>query len=212
MISYAQNQEDVVLSNFFKDQKEGFYVDVGASDPTVRSVTKHFYDLGWTGINIEPVPRFYDQLVKERERDVNLCVAVGSKEDTLSFFEFEAEGISTLNQDNADHFTNLGYPSKKITVDVVTLASICEKYCTKQIDFLKIDVEGWEKEVIEGGDWKNFRPRVVLLEAIKPNSNIGTWHLWEPQLLSLGYVFCYFDGINRFYIRQEDKDLIWNFP
>lgn len=212
MKSYAQNFEDVTLARVFGDRKDGFYVDVGASDPLVRSVTKHLYDRGWHGINIEPVERFHRKLVQARPRDVNLCVALGVARSTLTFFEFEAEGISTLSPENAEHFIRLGYACTRRTVDVLPLREVCAAHGSPAIDFLKIDVEGWERQVLEGGDWERYRPRVVVVEATKPNSSEPNWGGWEPFLLARGYLFAYFDGLNRFYVAKEHDRLLPLFP
>ena len=64
-ISYAQNREDVILNGFFEGRDKGFYVDVGAGNPVDDSVTKLFYDKGWHGINIEPIPHIYKELEKQ---------------------------------------------------------------------------------------------------------------------------------------------------
>src|SRR5580700_8067787 len=97
MISYAQNFEDVLLDRLFENRDSGFYVDVGAMDPVHDSVTKAFYDRGWRGINIEPHPQFYERLVAERSRDINLNVAVGDVEETRTLYAFPGEGLSTFN-------------------------------------------------------------------------------------------------------------------
>lgn len=207
MISYAQNFEDVMLARAFKGQATGFYVDVGASDPVEGSVTKHFYDQGWHGVNIEPVARTHQALIKDRPRDINLCVALGQARDTLNFFDFEAPGISTVSPSFADHFIQLGYPFRRRSVDVVPLREVCQQHCPGPIDFMKIDVEGWEKEVLQGGDWNRFRPRVLLIEATKPNSHEPLWQHWEPFVLDQGYRFVYFDGLNRFYVAGDDETL-----
>jgi len=92
MVSYAQNFEDVMLARVFKGrEKPGFYIDVGAMDPTDGSTTRHFYDLGWHGINIEPDSRFYERLVANRTRDINLNVALGEAHETRTFFIFEEQ-------------------------------------------------------------------------------------------------------------------------
>ena len=87
MISFAQSGEDVVLARAFRGRNEGLYVDLGANDPVVDSVTKHFYDRGWRGINVEPVPSAFEALVAQRPRDVNLNVAVGRTRETRVFYE-----------------------------------------------------------------------------------------------------------------------------
>ena len=74
-VSYAQNGEDIVLSRGFRSDT-GFYVDIGAFDPTSDSVTKLFYDRGWHGINVDPVPEVIALFERERPRDINVQVAV----------------------------------------------------------------------------------------------------------------------------------------
>ena len=85
-------------------------------------------------------------------------------------------------------------------VPVMTLARVCEEHVDRRIDFLKIDAEGHEREVIEGGDWGRWRPRIILVEATWPDR-------WEPQLLAADYRFAAFDGLNRYYVRAEDSHL-----
>ena len=76
------------------------------------------------------------------------------------------------------------------------------------IDFLKIDVESHEREVLEGADWGRYRPRVVLVEATRPQTSIPSYEHWEPILLSADYLFAFFDGLNRYYVRAEDRHLV----
>ena len=212
MISYAQNFEDVILNRVFRGKREGFYVDVGAMDPVRGSVTKHFYDLGWRGVNVEPVPRFFKALARGRPRDVNLPVAIGKSRDTLELYDFRLAGVSTFSPEFADHFVEQGYSYTKRPIEVLTLKDVCEEHCRGPVDFMKIDVEGWEKEVLEGGgDWQRFRPRVLIIEATEPESNEPLWDEWEPFLLERGYVFAYFDGLNRFYVPKEAIGLLEHF-
>lgn len=215
MISYAQNFEDVILGRVFRHQKQGFYVDIGAWDPVDDSVTKHFYDRGWSGVNVEPVRPLYAKFLKQRPRDVNLCIAVGSQEGMTDFIEWEGTGLSTVTERfDVEQLRAAGYKRTLRQVRMTTLANIYSQHCKGTIDFLKVDVEGLEKQVLESGDWTAFRPRVVVVEAIKPiipgDDPIPftpTWDEWEPILLENGYSFALFDGLNRFYYRNEEPAL-----
>ncbi len=212
MISYAQNFEDVMLARALAGTEGGFYIDVGAWQPVLDSVTNHFYQAGWSGINIEPEPASFAMLAAARPRDVNLAVAVGAREEERALHVVADTGLSRLAGDEAggDDSGGLGggESGAATAVRTTTLARICEAHVGgRPIDFLKIDVEGWEAQVIAGADWRRWRPRIVVVEATRPNSPEPDWHGWEPMLLDAGYRFVWFDGLNRFYIRAEEPAL-----
>lgn len=209
MISYAQNFEDVILNRVFRDRDDGFYIDVGAADPVVDSVTKFFYDEGWSGINIEPNEWFYHRLIADRPRDINLNVALGEREEEeKELYLFERIGNSTFEEASRDRYIEGGFETKPVMVKVNTLATVCEQYVFRPIDFLKIDCEGWEKFVVKGADWDRFRPAVLVIEATEPGTANPAWEEWEPFLTeSARYDMVYFDGLNRFYLSRESSDL-----
>jgi FkbM family methyltransferase len=210
MVSYAQNHEDVLLDRAFPRGRPGFYIDVGANEPVVDSVTKHFYDLGWHGINVEPGQAPFAKLVVERPRDINLNVAVSDHAGEVTLYELppRASVGSTVVPQNAARQAEVGNPATQRSVPAVTLAEICADHVPGPIDFLSVDVEGHEREVLLGGDWTTYRPRVVLIEATEPTTNIPSHEAWEPILIEAGYGFAGFDGINRYYVRKEDADLM----
>jgi len=232
IVSYAQNFEDVLLNRVFKGKKDGFYIDAGAAHPEILSVTKWFYDLGWRGINIEPTPFFFEKLTQERQRDINLNLAVGSKNEIRTFYESDIQEASSFiykNTESANLIANniLNDKNKSYNIEVQTIESICERYCNCPIDFLKIDVEGFEKEVLEGCNFKKFRPIIIVIEAIPPFSGISLSSpfigediaylnenetlKWEQILIDNEYKKVHFDGINCFYVRKEDIYLEKNF-
>lgn len=201
MISYSQNGEDVLLARAFPPAHRGFYIDVGANHPTHHSVTRHFYDQGWRGINVEPVESVYRALEAERPGDLNLNLALSDHDGEATLYEpAESLGISTISVPFARGLREHGYEYEEKRVPVMTLASLCARHVgDREIDFLKIDVEGHEHEVIQGADWSRWRPKVVLCEATV------TPELWEPLLLDSGYTRAANDGINRYYVRREDE-------
>jgi FkbM family methyltransferase len=208
MVSYGQNREDVLLDRLFPRGVAGFYIDIGAHDPVFDSVTKHFYDLGWRGVNVEPATEPFTRLDAARARDVNLNCGISDHEGTITFFEAPASlGVSTLSADQARIHIEAGIPMTERTVEVTTLAKVCEEHVDQPVDFLTIDVEGHERQVLLGADWERWRPRVVVIEATEPGVTRPTHEAWEDVILDAGYVFATFDGLNRFYVRAEDKEL-----
>ena len=197
-ISYAQWLEDLILNAFFYDINNGFYIDVGANSPNYLSVTKHFYLKGWNGINIEPLKYDYEQLKKERPRDINIQVCAGEK-----------EGNITLYEDGALTTSHKEYTFKKLNGTIAklrTLSNICKEYIPKNkvINFCKIDVEGDEKEVLLGFDFENFRPNIFCIECTKPGTMSFTHQNFEDILIKNNYEHIYTYGINRYYV---DKNL-----
>ena len=214
MISYAQNCEDVLLNRLFPADHRGFYIDVGASHPTTGSVTAHFYNHGWHGINVEPSCSF-EHLANARPRDVNLQLALtdqpgADQPGSATFHEFpEAPGLSSFRSELADvAIAKFGFRCMRRPVAVATLEQVCREYAGGPIDFMTIDVEGHEREVLAGADFRQFRPRVVVVEATKPHGGESLHACWEPLLLSADYLFAFFDGLNRYYVRREDPELV----
>ena len=214
--SYAQELEDLILycalRQVVDNQKSGFYIDIGANDPTCDSVTKFFYDRGWHGINIEPLLYECELLAEKRPRDINLCVGLGSKPDKLKIFE--KAGTSTFSRDIAasEAVNSLSNPTR--LKKILTLSEVHEKYCdpNQDIHFCKIDVEGFEKEVLEGvKDWNKFRPWIFAIEATLPMTDIPCHDKWEYILLENDYELAFTFGINRYYVDMEKEYLLRGF-
>jgi FkbM family methyltransferase len=209
MISYSQNGEDVLLERLFHAEPAGFYIDVGASDPVELSVTKHFYDRGWQGINIEPGKEGYDRLCAARPRDCNLHLGLGECAGEFTYYALSDHSVlSTFCADQARRYREAGADIVEGRVPMSTLAQICADHVRGPIHFMSIDVEGYERQVLLGADWTRWRPAVLLIEATEPNTTIPSHEPWEPLVLHAGYRFAYFDGQNRFYVRAENPELL----
>lgn len=213
-ISYAQNFEDVILWRALKKIKYGFYIDVGANDPSIDSVTKAFYEHGWKGINIEPLEIHYVDLLRQRQRDINLCCAAGAEKGEIELWECDVRGWASASKDVIAKHIEGGHKGTFHKVPVFPLAEICTDYVCDEIHFLKIDVEGYEEMVLQGMDFSRFRPWIVLIEATRPNSTEELYKDWEPILLKAGYQLAYEDGVNRFYLANAHTELLpaFRFP
>lgn len=208
-ISYAQNYEDIMLWRALKHIENGFYIDVGACSPDVYSVTKLFYKAGWRGINVEPNPDYINFYCEKRKEDINLCIAVSDKAGESEMYFISNSGLSSLDRSIAEEHSSLGWKSTPAMVEIKTLENICEEYCVeKDIHFLKVDVEGYEDQVLRGNDWLRFRPWVVVVESTLPMSQIESYEDWEPILLDANYSLAYLDGLNRFYVSKEHEELL----
>lgn len=209
-ISYAQNFEDVMLWRALKNIERGFYIDVGAAWPDEHSVTRAFYERGWRGINIEPNPVFHQQLQARRRRDINLKLAIGEREDTVTINFFDDTGLSTLDDTIANQHREAGWSLDRQPVQVTTLAEVWRQHVPagQAVHFLKVDIEGLEEAALRGNDWQANRPWVVVVEATLPMSQTESYAAWEPILLAADYRFAYADGLNRFYVANEHAELL----
>ena len=212
-LSYAQHLEDYHLASVFSDQREGFYVDVGAGHPVADNVSCWFYQRGWRGIVVEPQPQLIELYAHIRPRDIRECCVLGDAKGEVDFHDVERlHGFSTIVPQFAESATGFGARYETRKVPMRTLAEICETHGAPRIDFLKVDVEGAEAQVLAGGDWTRHRPRVVVCEALAPGSLAENWLDWEPFLIERDYEFVLFDGLNRFYVDRAETDLLARFP
>ncbi len=206
-VSYAQNLEDVVLRRVFSDVAVGTYVDIGAAWPEKDSVTLAFYKSGWSGVNVEPNSQLHAQLMADRTRDVNLNVLVGTNSGNSQFFEIidptgEATGLSTTDSEIAEHWRETGFSSSPHSVEQIPLAEVMARagIPVGRFEYLKLDVEGAELDVLRSNDWKKWRPRVVACEVADPR-NLS--HGSDGELVLLmkehGYEMKLFDGLNQFF-------------
>lgn len=206
VVSYGQNAEDVRLWRVFKDVAHGFYVDVGAGDPWEGSVTKLFYDRGWSGLNVEPGP-VHEILAAARPRDKNVRAVVGEEEGTVPFFvTYPDQGMSTVDLAAHAHVSESIEHVEEIAVPQLRLESVMRTE-GRDIHFLKIDVEGAERQVLASANWSAHRPFVVVVEAVKSWTATPTHDEWEHILLDAEYEFAAFDGINRFYVHRAHREL-----
>ena len=211
---YSQFYEDYILGYVFKDQKSGFYVDVGANDPDESSVTKYFYLAGWRGINIEPIPELVAKLNKSRPEDTNNGVAISNRPGELTFYKgVNASGLSTLSPKIAASHRAKGFEFTTIKIPVTTLQAVLDEHAKNrpEITFLNVDVEGFEKQVFSSIDFRHYQPRVIMAESTAPLTQVATHQAWESILIKNGYIFAMDDGLNRYYVHSSQNSLLPKF-
>jgi FkbM family methyltransferase len=206
-VSSAQNAEDVRLWRVLAERPGGFYVDVGAGDPVVDSVTRLFYEHGWSGVNIEPGPS-YPALARARPRDINLNLAIGDEPGPRELWITRPDPALTSFAE-PDPAAVPGMQAERQVVEVARLDDVLSAHARgRAIDFLKIDTEGAEREILASFDPRAIRPTVVVVEAISPSTREPTHDRWEHLLRDADYVPAAFDGVNRFYVPVEHEDLV----
>ncbi|NCQ13074.1 SAM-dependent methyltransferase [Candidatus Falkowbacteria bacterium CG10_big_fil_rev_8_21_14_0_10_37_18] len=167
--SYAQFGEDVVLSTFLNEKKivKGFYVDIGAYQPKKFSNTFFYYKKGWKGINIDAKPGSMELFKRERKRDINLELGVSNEKNKLDFYIFSESAYNTFSKDLVDSYVSRGILfNKQVIVETLRLEHILDKYLPigQKIDFMSIDVEGLDLEVLESNNWNKYKPNYILIE------------------------------------------------
>lgn len=212
-LSYAQNLEDYHLTLVFGDQPAGTYIDVGGGHPVADNVSFWFYLKGWRGLVVEPQQDLAGLYAHVRPRDHTVSCLAGRTVGDVEFHVVDKlHGFSTTVREHAAGASQFGADFTTVTRPMRPLAQLCDEAGLASVDFLKVDVEGAEAEVLSGMDFKRVRPRVVLVEAIVPGSMQAAWDTWEPILTSNGYRFAFFDNLNRFYVAEEAAGLAARFP
>ena len=208
-VSYAQRFEDLYLMRCFGERREGFYIDIGSGHPVYDNMSFAFYLKGWRGITVEPNPWLARLTRAVRPRDLHLETVVGAASGETTFYVVrDFHGLSTAIESHARSAqTQFGKSSDAITVPVTTLGELCAAHAPAAFDFLKIDVEGAEKDVLLSGDWQRYRPKLVVAEALAPYTLAPAWQDWEPFLAQQGYRYVLFDSLNRYYLAEEASEL-----
>ena len=170
---FSQEGEDAVLAKFFDMTQKGFYIDVGAHHPIKFSNTYYFYRKGWNGINIDAMPGSMVLFKKKRPRDINLEAAISDKNEKLIYYAFNEPALNgfldklSMERNKKENYKIIF----KKKIETVMLADILDKYLPagQNIDFMTIDVEGLDLNVLKSNDWDKYIPRYIVIEMIDSN-------------------------------------------
>jgi FkbM family methyltransferase len=211
--SHGQFGEDRILQEIFGEKPEGYCVEIGAYDGRTGSATYLFEQRGWHCLLVEPNPALVEEIRKHRACTVVNC-AVSNKEGTASFFVAEnVEEMSTLDltPDRLEWIEQVGGAVKEVTVRTATLDSLLAEAAFPEIQFITIDVEGHEMEVLEGFTLEVHRPRIVIIEdnsaSDDPRARGGDPRVGR-HMSEHGYVHFRRTGVNEWYAHESDTELV----
>lgn len=178
-LSFAQEGEDVILASIMNKPPgyRGFYVDIGAHHPFRFSNTALFYQKGWRGINVEPSTTHLNAFRVDRPEDIILNVGIGKEPGMLTFYKFNDGALNTFDKKLAEERNGFReyYIVEEIPVPMVPLKDILEEHAgNRKIDFMTIDVEGLDMEVLQSNNWEKFAPDYLLIEDEIFLKNLGS--------------------------------------
>lgn len=168
--SYSQEGEDLILNKLFNHKKRGVYVDVGAHHPFRYSNTYLLYSKGWRGINIDASKEAVNNFDKTRQDDINIQAAVTDKIVDVKYYIFEDNAFNTIDGKHAQNVINSGQSKliNTLKIRTITLKTILNKHYNGKasIDFLNIDTEGSDYNILKSNDWAKYKPKIICVEAI----------------------------------------------
>ena len=195
-IHYGEFGEDILVNRILKNLETGKYVDVGCYHPYKGSLTAQLYKKGWKGINIDLSKSSIDLFNLVRKEDINLNLAVSDFNGQTSYFE-----NSPINQQNSLIKNNDN--QKKIKIDCKNLNLILEENKFEKFEYLNIDVEGSEQNVINGINLSKYRPMLITIE----NNNLHINDYIESEtykiLIKNNYTFISKTGVTNFFLKNE---------
>jgi len=205
--SYSQGQEDIYIDKFLKNKKKGFYVDVGANDPSRFNNTKRFYKRGWQGINIEPNIILINKINKERKKDVNLNIGIGKSKGKMMMYVFYPDTLSTFSREKANEYIKQGFKiEKESKIEIRTLKDVFDQYVKGiKIDFLTVDTEGTDLDVLQSNDWNNYRPTLLCVEVNNLSGCKFDIEILQKYLESVNYEKINYNGRNAIYFDSLNK-------
>ena len=161
---FSQFGEDIALARLFKKQNSGFFVDVGCYHPIKFNNTYQLYKKGWRGLNIDIDSIKILGFKFVRPNDENICCAVSNTSKEITFY---TNGVYSLTTSISPEFVNKrgGYSERKIQSKTLTEILDSSKFSGQRIDFLSIDVEGADLDVLKSLDFKKYNPKTIAVES-----------------------------------------------
>ncbi len=188
--SYSQEGEDRILNRIFENQKNGFYIDIGAHHPKRFSNTFIFYKKGWTGINIDAMPGSMKIFNKIRTKDINIEIAISNSNSEINYYSFKEPALNTIDEKLATELKEKNELIEVLKIKTKTLSKILDEklQINQEIDFLTIDVEGVDFDVLKSNNWNKHKPTYILIEIRKNNMEELIRHEITQYLKAKNYI------------------------
>lgn len=203
--SWSQEGEDMVLRRIFEKKTNGFYVDVGAHHPKRFSNTYLFYRKGWSGINIDAMPGSMTAFNRMRPRDTNIEAGISDTEGTLDYYVFNEPALNGFSSElsvQRDHADSSFHVKQVIKVKVQPLYQLFAQHVKdRSIDFMSVDVEGLDLQVLKSNDWNKYRPQYVLAEVLNSSLTNLSQHPIAELMIQNGYEI-YAKQVNTVFFRN----------
>ena len=201
--SYSQDQEDLFINDYFKNIDNGFYLDIGCYHPIKYSNTALLYNRGWQGINIDMNQTSIDLFNILRKKDKNICAAISSSnKEVTQYIDHLYSPVNTIDKNFSQviskRFQTKPFNEKKIFAN--TFSEIVKKYEIEivKIDFLNIDVEGHDYDVLKGIDLLNIKPKIICIEIDNHEKNLNNENI-KKHLIKFNYKLIKRIGFNAFF-------------
>ena len=166
-ISYSFGGVDLLILNIFKNQKKGYYLDIGCAHPIKNNNTYLLYKKGWNGVNIDLDKENIDLFNSYRKRDFNVTAAVSDKEGEADlYFYHNKSALNTISKENADFQKAKVSKIKKIKTQTINKIIENSPFKDRKIDFLSVDVEGSELSILKNFDFTKYSPKVIVVEYL----------------------------------------------
>lgn len=211
--SFSQSGEDVIIYWLTKtlELKKFSWIDIGAHDPQYLSNTALFYRKGFRGINIEGDPSLIKEFHRKRPKDINLNILISDKSGKQDFYIIDPPTLNTLSEAEALRYKELGYTIKdKIEVESMTISEVIYKYCQGVFpDFLSLDAEGWDFEILKKIEWEKSFPKIICVEiaphssTVKDNFGYMKDNEMTKYILDKDYFIAAYTGTNTIFVKNN---------
>lgn len=207
LTSYSQEGEDMILRRIFEKKPIGFYVDVGAHHPKRFSNTYFFYKKGWRGINIDAMPGSMGLFESIRAKDINIERPISVKKQVLTYYAFNEPALNGFSKEISESRDGLNNYNIEFTkeIETSTLEEVLDEKLPfgQEIDFLSIDVEGLDFDVIKSISFEKYRPRVILIEILGSSLSMLQNDPIYKFLISKNYSL-YAKCVNTVFFKSDD--------